>query len=162
MAFAWRWYLVLKGPKMRVKGVENARLGPFRALSWSTSCSRRTAVRPRGPSACGCPHCWTVTSCWWIPEWHAQPATDACRRCCVQRKELSLESIRTAAPCTGSSNRRCISSKNSLNCSLAFLETQAPFGLSMTKILRGSLHHVEDQRRHDGSSERAHRGRCSH
>ena len=33
-----------------------------------------------------------------VPEWHAQPAADACRRCCVQCRALSLEPIRNGRP----------------------------------------------------------------
>ena len=33
-----------------------------------------------------------------VSEWHAQAAADACRRCCVQYRVLSLESIRNGRP----------------------------------------------------------------
>ena len=56
-------------------------------------------MRTRGPSTCAC-----MTSLLGLlrpaggegggPEWHAQPAADACRGCCVQYRALSLESIR--------------------------------------------------------------------
>ena len=134
---------------MRMKGAEMRGLIPL-ALSWPTSCSKRTRVRTRGPSTCAWPRSWTFTSCWGSPSGTPRIAAGACHRCCVQYRALSFDSIGTVTPCIGSRNLRCISSRNSLSTSLSTRETQALFGLTRTKTLRGSsrrsLHLVEGQR----------------
>ena len=97
MAFVWARFLFSKGPKMRVKGAEVRGLIPFGAELANKLFEAHPSAHTRAINMCMASllDFYVLLG---VSEWHALAAADACRRCCVQYRALSLESIRNGRP----------------------------------------------------------------